>query len=373
MTPEEKTIAILRRHGVDLVLALPCDRNKNLYEAMIRQFSSVELSREEEGAGIAAGALMAGARPAMLIQNSGLGNMINALASLTRHYQFALPLLMSWRGRESETIEAQRWMGEYVPRIMNAMDIPYHEIRTPEEIDQLDATLSGVFAHDEIRGYLFEPSVWKGSAFAPRPAPPPVFTPPRPFDEPFPRARVTRFELLQEISGALAGRAVVCNLGAPCKELYAARHQPSNFYMLGSMGLTTPIALGMALRTDKTVVAIDGDGSMLMNPTTLATVARYNPGALVILLVDNGAYGSTGDQTTAAAICSDLGAVARGFGVANVVRTADPGAVARAITEHDRKGTLFIHAICRAGNAQVPNIPLSPAQIRESVSAFLRS
>ena len=373
MTPEERIIAILRRHGVDMILALPCDRNKNLYEALIRRFPSVELSREEEGVGAAAGALMAGARPAMLIQNSGLGNMVNALASLTRHYRFALPILMSWRGQESETIEAQRWMGGYVPRIMTAMDIPFHEIRTPGEIDQLDETLGGVFAHDEIRGYLFEPSVWKGSSFAPGAAPPPVFHRPAPFGEPFPQATVTRFELLQAAGAALAGKAVVCNLGAPCKELYAVRHQPSNFYMLGSMGMTAPIALGMALRSKKTVVAIDGDGSTLMNPSTLATVARYNPGNLIILLVDNGAYGSTGDQVTAAGICADLGAVARGFGIANIIRSANPDDVARAIGAHTGEGTLLIHAICRPGSAQVPNIPLAPAQIRESVSAFLRS
>ncbi len=63
------------------------------------------------------------------------------------------------------------------------------------------------------------------------------------------------------------------NLGWPSKELYALKHQPSNFYMLGSMGMATPIGLGIALASSKEVFVIDGDGSLLMNPGTLATAA----------------------------------------------------------------------------------------------------
>ena len=65
------------------------------------------------------------------------------------------------------------------------------------------------------------------------------------------------------------------------------------------------------------VAEIDGDGSLLMNPGTLATAATAAPGNLTILAVDNGVYGSTGDQTTLAGSCVDLEAVARGFGIRN--------------------------------------------------------
>lgn len=374
MSPEETVIDILKRRSVDFFGLLPCDRNKNLYTAVLNGFRSVELSREEEGAGICAGALMAGARPAMMIQNSGLGNMVNALASLNKHYAFALPLLMSWRGRQSETIAAQRWMGEYVPRILTAMDIPYHEIYAQGDLDLLDRTLDGVYGNDEIRAYLFEPSVWKGSEFSPPEAPgSPAFRELGPFEEPMPEAKLTRFEMLKGVAGALMGKAVACNIGVPCKELYAVAHQPSNFYMLGSMGMVTPVALGMALCSDKRVVSIDGDGSVLMNPSTLATIARTNPANLTVLTVDNGSYGSTGDQRTASAGWVDLGRVAHGFGIGKIVRSADPSEVAEAITNGGGSGPLFIHAICKPGNAQVPNISLEPAEIRAGVSDFLRS
>jgi sulfopyruvate decarboxylase subunit beta len=317
---------------------------------------------------------MAGARPLMLIQNSGLGNMINAIASLTRHYAFPLPILMSWRGMASETIAAQRWMGGYTPRIMDAMDIPFHEIHSPADIGVLDQTLPGLFENNEIRGYLFEPAVWKNSPFTPPPFPAPasgVHLPP--FEGRKPKPKAARFDFIMAARRALSGKAVVCNLGAPSKELQKAVDQPSNFYMLGSMGMATPIALGMALRSGKTVISLDGDGSVLMNPSTLATVARTNPRNLLILLVDNGAYGSTGDQPTAAAHGADLAQAARGFGIDWILRTADPDEAAEAIGGFEGDGPLLIHAIALPGSAEAPNITRSPAEIRKSVSDFLRS
>ena len=206
MTPERKTLDILHRHSIDFFCLLPCDRTKKLYDAVLKDFRSVQLSREEEGVGICAGAAMAGARPAMLIQNSGLGNMVNALASLGRHYRFPLPILMSWRGGVSETIPAQKWMGEYVPRILEAMNIPCHKISDADGLDELDGTLPGVFEKNEIRAYLFEPSVWQGSDFDPGPALPVARreTLP-PFDEPMPDPQVTRFEMLKQVADTLAG------------------------------------------------------------------------------------------------------------------------------------------------------------------------
>jgi sulfopyruvate decarboxylase subunit beta len=372
MTPEGKILDILKRHRVDFIGALPCDRNKKLYDAIVTGFKTVELSREEEGVGICAGALMAGARPAMFIQNSGLGNMINALASMSKLYSFALPIFMSWRGMESETIDAQKWMGEYVPKIMETMDIPYHEIRTLDDIDQIDETLGSVYENNEIRGYLMEPALWKGSEFESDPiSAPSAFNKLDNFDEPMPSATLTRYELLEKIGNALEGKVVACNLGIPCKELYKVCHQPSNFYMLGSMGMVTPVALGMALCTDKQVISIDGDGSVLMNPSTLATIARMAPKNLTVLLVDNGAYGSTGNQLTATTTWTDLAKVARGFGIEKIVRTADPDEVAEALGRDD--GPLIIHAICKAGNADVPNLTLTPEEIRGSVTNFLIS
>ena len=92
----------------------------------------VPVTREEEGIGICAGAYMGGRKPAILMQNSGLGNSINALKSLTELYKFPLVIIISHRGTEGETICGQIPMGESTPRLLNAMDFHFFEPTNPE-------------------------------------------------------------------------------------------------------------------------------------------------------------------------------------------------------------------------------------------------
>jgi sulfopyruvate decarboxylase subunit beta len=164
---------------------------------------------------------------------------------------------------------------------------------------------------------------------------------------------------------------VVSNLGWPSKELYAIKHQPSNFYMLGSMGMATPIGLGIALTSKKEVVVIDGDGSLLMNPGTLATAAAFAPKTLTILAIDNGAYGSTGNQPTLAGTCVDLEHVARGFGFTETVKAATEREIVEALGA-PRTGLRFIHALGLPANKDVPNIPVHHLEIKKAVQEFLQ-
>jgi sulfopyruvate decarboxylase subunit beta len=117
---------------------------------------------------------------------------------------------------------------------------------------------------------------------------------------------------------------IVCNIGDPSRELYSVRDASNQFYMLGSMGMASSIGLGIALaRPDKRVLALDGDGAVLMNLGTLATIADQRPGNYLLAIIDNGIYGSTGGQPTCAARLADLASIARGAGVRDVrvVRT----------------------------------------------------
>jgi sulfopyruvate decarboxylase subunit beta len=169
----------------------------------------------------------------------------------------------------------------------------------------------------------------------------------------------------------LEDRVVVSNLGWPSKELYALKHQPSNFYMLGSMGMATPIGLGISLSSKKDVVVIDGDGSLLMNPGVLATAAHVSPDNLTILAIDNSSYGSTGSQETLTGSCVDLELVARGFGIGNTKRAATQEQLKSAMTEK-KSGMKFIHALALPGNRDVPNIPIDHRAIRDHVMQFLK-
>ena len=119
--------------------------------------------------------------------------------------------------------------------------------------------------------------------------------------------------------------AVIGGIGFANFELWGAGHRPQNFYMLGSMGLAVPIALGVALaQPSRRVVALEGDGSMLMQLGALATVAGLAPKNLIVVIQDNGAYQITGGQPTAASV-ADLVAVARASGLAQSAWAADEG------------------------------------------------
>ncbi|MGI8526340.1 MAG: thiamine pyrophosphate-dependent enzyme, partial [Pseudolabrys sp.] len=139
-----------------------------------------------------------------------------------------------------------------------------------------------------------------------------------------------------------------------------------NFYMLGSMGLSIPIALGVAIaQPHRHVVALDGDGSLLMQLGCLATVAMLGPKNLTMVVWDNGIYQITGAQPTASAGTADLVAIARGAGIATANWAADEEdfdkLVAAAI--HDR-GACFIAArIDREPAAGATD--RDPVQIRE--------
>jgi thiamine pyrophosphate-dependent acetolactate synthase large subunit-like protein len=138
--------------------------------------------------------------------------------------------------------------------------------------------------------------------------------------------RMHRADLVRRLVAKLpAGEAVVGGIGNTNFDLWAAGHRPQNFYMLGSMGLAVPIALGVALaQPNRKVFALEGDGSLLMQLGCLATVASLAPHNLSVLVFDNGAYQITGGQPTpAVASGTDFMAVARGCGLHGAAWASD--------------------------------------------------
>jgi len=118
--------------------------------------------------------------------------------------------------------------------------------------------------------------------------------------------------------------AVVGGIGNTNFDLWAAGRRPQNFYMLGSMGLAVPIALGVAIAQPlRRVVALEGDGSLLMQLGSLATIAMLRQRNLVIVVMDNGMYQVTGAQPTATAAGADIVAIARGAGIVKSAWAAD--------------------------------------------------
>jgi sulfopyruvate decarboxylase subunit beta len=370
-------IEILQEVGVNFFGVFPCERVRHLYSLITGDFRHVLLSKEEEGVGICGGAYLAGAKPAMLVQSSGIGNMINGLCSLTQTYEMPLLLLVSWRGVYKEKIPAQIPLGKNLPKILNAINVDYSIIEDREDISRIKELALDTYENNKIQAVLLNPVIWgeesnvsegrdpikkgkKENCSAKKEETKPI------------KPLLTRFEILKIVASYLAGKIVVCNLGIPCKELYIIKHQKSNFYMLGSMGLASSIGLGISLFTSKDVIVIDGDGSLLTNLGTLSTIASMKPKNLTILAIDNGVHGTTGNQPTATSSCVDLESTARGLGLERTYKAANKKEIL-SVLQSLSDGPTFVHILAKPGNANVPNVPLIPFEIKQNVIEALRN
>jgi len=181
---------------------------------------------------------------------------------------------------------------------------------------------------------------------------------------------MTRLEATRVIVGLAGDAPIVASLGHPAYDLFAAGDRPGNFYTWGSMGLASSIGLGLALaRPDIRVFVLDGDGSLLMNLGSLATIGLLRPANLVLVVMDNEEYATTGGQKTPTAHGADLDAAARAMGVprtATVRTAAELGDVARP----DQEGAAVIIAKVRE-SAPTAKPPLDGVFIKQRFMSAL--
>ncbi len=361
-TPEQRVVELLKRNRIELAATLPCDRIKALLPEISKKITTIPLTREENGVGICAGAYLGGKRAAMVIQSTGIGNMINALLSLNLTYGIPLPVLASWRGIYKESIEAQLQFGKRLPAILDAAGMMSTTVQSLNELDKIDAAIRDSFDRAYPHIILLSPALWEDSSCE---APAPLEISPR-FAELCLRTEIkkpemTRYDAIKTIKDIVDEDIIIANLGIPSKELFEIRDRDLNFYMLGSMGLISSIGLGLALIQKRHVYVIDGDGSLLMNPNALTAIGAYNPGNLSVIAMDNAAYGSTGNQETCTRAQIDLEFLAKAGGIKNTEKVH---------TEMELKDCLlrrvsFIHAIVKPVNARCREIPLSAEEIKQ--------
>jgi sulfopyruvate decarboxylase subunit beta len=177
-----------------------------------------------------------------------------------------------------------------------------------------------------------------------------------------------RQEAIETVLRQLTDELVIhCN-GMVSREAFNTLDRPENFYMIGSMGLTASLALGVALaRPDRKVLAFDGDGGVLMNLGTLAEVGSIKPKNLFHLCFDNGVYGSTGNQPTLARTV-DLDRMAHAAGYRIVERVSDKTALEKTVkTLLGKDGPLFliVKVIPEEKYETAGRVTLSPEEIRD--------
>jgi len=144
---------------------------------------------------------------------------------------------------------------------------------------------------------------------------------------------MTRLDATRQLVAGAGKAAIIASLGHPAYDLFAAGDRDLNFYTWGSMGLASSVGLGLAMaRPTERVIVLDGDGSLLMNLGSLATIGWTKPANLVLVVWDNEKYGTTGGQDTATAHGADLEAAARAMGVTMTATTRTAEEFERTLT-----------------------------------------
>jgi sulfopyruvate decarboxylase len=180
---------------------------------------------------------------------------------------------------------------------------------------------------------------------------------------------MTRYDAIAAVASEADDGVLVANIGVPSKELYAARDRPENFYMLGSYTQASAIGLGITtVRPGTSVTVLDGDGSLL-GSSILPVIAAAAPKNLTIVGLDNGVFGSTGNQPRPGRDTADLHLMAMAAGFEKTWTVHEPWELEAALRASAGGGPSFIHVRIQPGNRDVPNIPLSPSAIRDRFMA----
>lgn len=161
----QRVVDALVRGGATFYTSVPCNTFTGLLRALDQdaRVQHVPVTREEEGVGLCAGAALAGQLPVLVMQNSGLGNCLNALLSCTQLYGLPLALLVSYRGGPDELVDAQRPMGGAMRPLLSAAGVEYFELEEVSHLPRLD-TLLGLAQRGRVAAAIIHPRFWQPEA-----------------------------------------------------------------------------------------------------------------------------------------------------------------------------------------------------------------
>ncbi|SEB15820.1 phosphonopyruvate decarboxylase [Paraburkholderia sartisoli] len=367
-----------RERGFDWYAGVPCSYLTPFINYVVQDPSLHYVSAANEGdavaliAGVTLGAKN-GRRGVTMMQNSGLGNAVSPLTSLTWTFRLPQLLIVTWRGQPGVPDEPQHaLMGPVTPAMLETMDIPWETF--PTESDAIGPALDRAIAHMDETGRPYALVMQKGSVapYALKQNATPAARAPqaaRSVPAGVPQdALPSRHDALQRVIAhtPVDSTVVLASTGFCGRELYAIDDRPNQLYMVGSMGCLTPFALGLALaRPDLNVVALDGDGAALMRMGVFATLGAYGPSNLTHVLLDNGAHDSTGGQATVSPAVSFAG-VAAACGYASAVEGDELALLDEVLGSAPAKdGTRFVRVSIRRGTPDgLPRPTITPPDVK---------
>ena len=374
MIDASQFVEAARARGFDWYAGVPCSYLTPFIDHVLQDRALHYLSAANEGDAVAliAGVTLAGKRGVTMMQNSGLGNAVSPLTSLTWTFRLPQLLIVTWRGQPGVPDEPQhQLMGPITPALLDTMEIPWELF--PTEVEAIGPALDRAVAHMDSTGRPYALVMQKGSVAARRYDEPASSI--RPVDR---EARIerrgdthsvspSRHEALARVIASTSpdDTVVLATTGFSGRELYAIADRPNQLYMVGSMGCLGIFALGFALaRPDLHVVAIDGDGAALMRMGAFATIGRYGPPNLTHLLLDNGMHESTGGQATVSKSVS-FAAVAAACGYASAVDSDDVAAIDELLSSPPLAGASFLRLSIRPGTpSDLPRPTITPVDVK---------
>lgn len=294
--------AILEQIGFNFYSGVPCSFLKPMINYAINRKQFVMGANEGDAVAICAGAYLGGKKPIFLCQNSGLTNAVSPLTSL--NYTFEIPVLgfVSLRGEPGLSDEPQHeLMGTITEELLDVMkikneilsnDLATAKIQLERANDIIECGQSFFFV---VRNNTFDKETLKEQTAKHVEKQRKTIN-----DSLSLSARHKRIEVLKELKNNTdEDTLLLATTGVTGRELFEIEDTANQFYMVGSMGCISSVALGLAIaQPTKKIIAIDGDGSLLMRMGSLATNAYYAPENLYHLLLDNNLHESTGGQKT---------------------------------------------------------------------------
>jgi sulfopyruvate decarboxylase subunit alpha len=162
---DRRIIGDFVENGVDFVTSVPCKQLAGVIEVLEKtpSIKHVPSNKEDEGMGLCAGAYMGGLRPAIMMQNTALGVVVNTLATLIQFYQIPLPMLISYRGEVGEPVACQVEMALHTKAILNQMHIPTYHFHTPADADELPGILNHTQMCNKPVAILTDASFWRAA------------------------------------------------------------------------------------------------------------------------------------------------------------------------------------------------------------------
>jgi len=372
-----------RGRGFALWTGVPCSFLTPLIDFAIGhpELRWVASANEGDAVATAAGAVLGGERGVAMMQNSGLGNAVNPLASLTHTLRIPVLLIVTLRGDPALRDEPQHeLMGAITERILEDLLIPWEYFPTEPALIEPALARACAWLDDARRPYAFvmrkgSVSAHGAESFRPLPIGRAAASVARRGRSRPPGERPGRAQALRRIVLCTPedDSLLIATTGYTGRELSAIADRPNQLYVVGSMGCASSLALGISLARDGLrVVVVDGDGAALMRMGNFATLGSYGGDQLVHIVLDNEVHESTGGQPTVSRAISFAGiAAACGYGLA--LEGDDLGILDELFASEGIRGPRFAALKIRAGtDGELPRPKLSPEQVSVRFREHLR-